>query len=96
MKIRILSEAQDEIFRIIGFYDEKAAGLGLDFVEELDRVWALLSHHPEIGTRFEGEVRRLLVQRFPFSVLYSIESDELVVLAIAHQRQKPGYWKDRR
>ena len=95
MRIRILSPAQDEISRIIDFYDQKAAGLGLEFLDELDKIWEALPAHPEIGARHSKDVRRIVLGRFPFVVLYSVESDEIVVHAVAHQRRRPGYWQNR-
>lgn len=95
MKLRILSPAQDEIFRVIDFYDGKAIGLGAEFVEELDRVLEFLRDHPGMGAPFQAETRRLLVRRFPLSVIYSTDEHEIVVIAIAHQSQEPGYWLGR-
>lgn len=95
MKIRILSPAQDEIHSIIRYYDDQAVGLGLDFIEELDEAWDLIREHPEIGARYHGEIRCLFLRRFLFAVLYSIEPNETVVHAVAHQRRRPGYWKER-
>ena len=95
MRIRILSPAQDEISRIIKFYDEKTAGLGHEFLDDLDNTWEALLEHPEVGARHSKNIRRVLLGRFPFVVLYSLEPDEIVVHAIAHQRQRPDYWKKR-
>ena len=86
MRIRILSPAQDEISRIIDFYDAKTAGLGLDFLDDLDRVWPALLEYPELGASHSRDVRRVVLRRFPFVVLYSIEPNEIVVHAVAHQR----------
>jgi len=95
VKIRILSPAQDEINRIIEFYDERAPGLGLEFLDELDQTWAALIDHPEVGARHSNDVRRIVLPRFPFVVLYSLEPGEIVVHAIAHQRRRPDYWRHR-
>ena len=96
MRIRILSPAQDEIFRIIGFYDERAAGLGLEFLDELEKTWAALLDHPEVGAWHSKGVRRVVLRRFPFTVLYSLTPDEIVVHAVAHQRRLPDYWRTRK
>lgn len=95
MKIRVLSPAQDEIRSIIRYYDDQEGGLGFDFIEELEEAWDLMREHPEIGARYDGDIRCLFLRRFPFAVLYSIERHETVVHAIAHQRRRPGYWQER-
>ena len=43
----------------------------------------------------EAELRRRLVRRFPFGILYRIEPEEIVIVAVAHLRRKPGYWRER-
>lgn len=93
MRISILSPAQDEISRIIDFYDAKKAGLGLEFLDELHRTWLALLEYPELGAPHSRDVRRVVLGRFPFVVLYSLEPDEIVVHAIAHQRRRPDYWR---
>jgi plasmid stabilization system protein ParE len=95
VKLRILSPAQDEIFRVIEYYDAKAIGLGAEFAEELDRVLDLLRANPEIGGPFGEETRRVLLRRFPFGLVYITELEELVILAVAHQSREPGYWRGR-
>jgi toxin ParE1/3/4 len=52
---------------------------------EVESAWPIL----------EGDVRRCLVNRFPYGVLYSVESDRVYVLALMHLHRRPGYWKDR-
>lgn len=48
---------------------------------------------PEIGMRADQIYRRLVLKRFPFNIIYRILSDEIRVIAVAHQNRKPGYWK---
>lgn len=95
MKIRILSPAQDEIHSIVRYYDDQAVGLGFDFLAELEEAWDLIGQHPQIGARYDRDIRCLFLRRFPFAVLYSIEPDETVVHAVSHQRRRPGYWQGR-
>jgi hypothetical protein len=44
---------------------------------------------------FEGECRKVRVERFPYSVIYRIKGDQLQIIAVAHMNRRPGYWKDR-
>ncbi|MFB6372821.1 MAG: type II toxin-antitoxin system RelE/ParE family toxin, partial [Bradymonadaceae bacterium] len=71
------------------------AGLGDDLVDEVERSLETLRHSPRIGTPLTGETRRFSLRRFPFHLVYTIDADVLVIVALAHQRRKPGYWKDR-
>ena len=77
------------------FYESASARLGLDFLDDIDHVIALLRNHPGLGQRVEKDLRRALLRRFPFSLIYAIESDAIVIVAVAHQSRRPGYWRDR-
>lgn len=55
----------------------------------------LIPRHPSGWHPLTPEIRRCRLRRFPYGVVYTIESGEGHVLAIAHQHRKPGYWKDR-
>jgi plasmid stabilization system protein ParE len=76
--------------------EEKATGLGLTFLDEIEKSTQRIVTNPMMYQRVGGEVRQATVTRFPYSILYAIEPDEKIrVLAIAHQKRRPGYWLDR-
>ena len=77
------------------FYEERAKGLGLAFLNEVEHAVTSILEHPNAGTVVGPDVRRRLVRRFPYGVLYRIESEGIVVVAIMHLKRKPGYWKRR-
>ena len=58
----------------------------------------LINSHPEIGepTSADRKTRRALVPRFPYQVVYRLRPDEIVIVAVAHLKRRPGYWKIRR
>ena len=51
--------------------------------------------HPESGPVTLGSIRRRLVRRFPYAILYTIEADHILIIAVMHGHREPGYWKDR-
>lgn len=77
------------------YYQSKASGLGIDYLSEIERAVDAIAESPYTWQILEGDLRRRLVRRFPFSVLYRIDPHEIVVIAVAHLRKKPGYWKKR-
>lgn len=79
-----------------GFYEDRVPRLGRDFLAEIERCFDLISAMPEAGQLIYGTFRRRLVMRFPYSVVYEILPDAILVVAIAHQSQRPGYWRQRR
>jgi plasmid stabilization system protein ParE len=95
MNSRFLGPAEEEFNAAIDFYEEQASGLGASFVAEVEHALETLLSTPQIGAPFDGDTRRILLRRFPFDVVYVVEPTEIIVVAIAHQRRKPGYWTDR-
>jgi plasmid stabilization system protein ParE len=64
-------------------------------MEELDRAVDMIVESPNRWPKFESGTRRYLMRRFPFMVIYRDKGDVIQVLAVAHARRKPGYWKRR-
>ena len=78
------------------FYESRMIGLGKSFAAEVERTIALVRDFPEAGSSVGRKLRRVLVARFPYSVVYRHEADSIVVVAVAHQRRRPGYWRRRK
>ena len=70
-------------------------GLGRRLFEEVRAAVRTLETYPEMGTPRNHGTRRILLARFPFDLVYIIEAESIVILALAHQRRRPGYWKGR-
>jgi toxin ParE2 len=95
MKIRFLSLANQEVDDAVRWYEAQAEGLSRDFLDELDRVVRLVRIYPLMAKQIEPEIRRLLFTRFPYSLIYGIDQETIVVIAVAHQHRQPRYWADR-
>jgi toxin ParE1/3/4 len=76
-------------------YDSRAPGLGRELVSEARRLIALLCAHPQIGEPLDKVHRRLPMRRFPLLLVYRVDSDLIRVIAVAHRRRRPGYWRHR-
>ena len=77
------------------FYEEQSEGLGLDFLEDVEHTIQSILAFPKSGRVISTNIRRRIVRRFPFDVLYAIHGDHIVIVAVAHLKRGPGYWKDR-
>jgi len=77
------------------WYSGHSALLGRAFLAELDRAIDSITEHPHRWPKFESGTRRYLMRRFPFMVIYREQGELIQVLAVAHARRKPGYWKRR-
>ena len=70
-------------------------GLGNDFLDDVQHAIDRLCEYPLAGETVALALRRMLLQRFPFSVVYAAEADLILVIAIAHHGRQPGYWQAR-
>ena len=94
--IRNVRAARKEFAAAVQWYEEQRPGLGAEFFEAVVQSTTLIQAQPEIGTPYpDHETRRVLVQRFPYQVVYRLTPDEIVILAVAHLKRRPGYWKNR-
>jgi toxin ParE1/3/4 len=88
-------KARAEFERSALFYDSKFPGLGLEFAIEVQAAVAFAFLHPEAGAPVADGFRRVVVRRFPYSVVYRSKADCIYIIAVAHQRRHPNYWNDR-
>jgi plasmid stabilization system protein ParE len=95
MKIEFHPEASAEFQEAAVYYEKEVPGLGRAFISEVERVAELIGAHPVIGNPIDETFRRVVLVRFPFSVIYCAESEKLLIVAVSHQRRKPGYWHGR-
>jgi plasmid stabilization system protein ParE len=96
MRISLTSDAEHELIEGALYYAREAnAELGQTFLSEFERSIELLLEHPKFGAVWRGVTRRLPLRRFPYSIVYELRDDEVRVLAVAHQRRRPGFWKGR-
>jgi plasmid stabilization system protein ParE len=102
MSFRVLGPAAREVERIARRYDAERAGLGSDFITELRSAYRLVAEDPGRHPRIKvpGTNRRFhryRLRRFrACAVIYEILSSETVVVAVAHGRRRPFYWKGRK
>ena len=88
-------EAEEEFLAAIDYYEDREVGLGYDFSAEVFAAIQNIVNYPDAWPVIEEDVRRCLVNRFPFSVLYSIEQSGIFILAVMHLRRHPDYWRHR-
>ncbi len=97
MKVILLDPAKDELNSTRDYYLQHASPqVAAAFITEFDNIMTLILERPEIGKTLSKRLRILTINKFPYSVIYRIVNDIIIVHAIAHQRRKPGYWAKRR
>jgi toxin ParE1/3/4 len=77
------------------FYEARRSGLGAIFTREIEAAIDRIVAAPEQFRFVEQDVRRCLAHVFPYGVLYTLEGDFILIVAVAHASRRPGYWQDR-
>ena len=88
-------EAADELNEAADVYEAKSPGLGARFIDEVDEGIDLLLEQPMLGSPWLEPARRWQLRSFPYTLAYRALDAELEILAVAHQRRRPGYWLGR-
>ena len=87
--------ASRELDEAADYYDLQSPGLGERFLDVVYGELEGLLEFPESSGVQLGQTRRLVLERFPYSVMYWTDGEIIAVSAIAHQSRRPGYWQDR-
>lgn len=88
--------AERELNDAAAYYERERVGLGMAFLDELERCIEYVLDHPEAAPLVGRRARRKLLSRFPYGLVYSIADDQLRILAIMNLKRRPFYWKRRK
>lgn len=95
MKVVFSEISKTELEDAISFYELEFEGLGKRFKTEIRSSIKRILRYPRAWPFEGGEIRKCLMSKFPYKILYSIEEDHLFIIALAHQHRRPDYWIDR-
>jgi hypothetical protein len=96
MMIEILQSAQEEIELAFLFYESQKRGLGFEFLEAIESSYHHILSNPKAWAVLHLKsktFRRCFLRRFPYGLIYAIEKEKLLVIAVMHLARKPGYWR---
>ncbi len=98
--VRFDERALDELFEAAAWYESEQRGLARRLLDEIDALLPRLSAHPSAFTRLPDtspdlEIRRALLNRFPYGVVFIELEQEIRVIAVEHTKRRPYYWRDR-
>jgi toxin ParE1/3/4 len=88
-------DADAEIIEAARYYELHKPGLGSDFLWEVERGLDQISMNPEAAQRIARRVRRKPSWRFPYNLIYAVYPDRIRIVACAHQKRRPFYWRKR-
>ena len=99
-RIRLEPEAREEFLAAAEWYRERSAAVARRFVDEVERAIGEIRSDPEIWPLAPQvaqalRARRVLLRKFPYALVFVLLGDEIRIVAVAHGRRRPGYWKSR-
>jgi toxin ParE1/3/4 len=95
MKLEIHPEAADETAEAALFYNRRDVEVSRRFRTEVYAAIERARSQPLVYRVFEDDLRKVRVERFPYSVIFRLTADTMQVLAVAHGSREPGYWRQR-
>ena len=93
--VHYLLPAENELLDAARYYEIQVSGLGMRFMSAVDAAVADIGSNPERWPLIRNGVRRRLLPRFPYALLYRVDHDEVVILAVMHLSRRPNYWTTR-
>ena len=94
-KLSIRKEAEADISEAYQYHEDCRAGLGPAFMISIDESISRIERNPRQYKIVGKKIRRALVKRFTYGVFYTLNEDEIIVLAVAHARRNPKHWQSR-
>lgn len=94
-KVIIRPEAENDLREAFSWYEDKRLGLGYDFLLQIDAALRLIERNPEIHSSEYKETKKHLIKRFPYKIIYLVEKEKIIVLAVMHGKRSPDLIKKR-
>ena len=94
MKVRFLEVAQQELDEAVAYYNAEVAGLGEAFLLEALSALDRIQHFPDAWHPLSKTTRRCRLRRFPYGVVYRLDDEGILIVAVANLHRQPDYWRD--
>lgn len=91
-RARFLAPARREFLAQVAYYQKETPGLGARFTAAVEAATARALAFPLTGSAISKNTRRVFVYDFPFAVIYRVQPDGILVVAVAHHSRRPEYW----
>jgi plasmid stabilization system protein ParE len=95
MRVRLHPEARAELREARRWYDERSSLSATAFAHAVDNAVSRILEGPTQYPLADHRTRKFVLQRFPFNIFYLPVESEIVIVALAHQKRRPGYWSSR-
>ena len=95
MRCEFARAAREEFFDSIEYYELQQPGLGLTFSEQVQATIERVMEFPDGWTPLDNTFHRCLIKQFPYALIYTVESQVLIIAAVMNLHRKPDYWRNR-
>lgn len=94
-ELLVRPEAESDMLEAHAWYEDKKPGLGAQFLQSIESGLEAIRRYPLACAKVEGEVRRVLLKRFPYGIFYVVDGERISILACLHAKRRPGLWRPR-
>lgn len=94
-KVIIRPESENDLKEAFSWYEDKRLGLGYDFLLQVDVGLRFIERNPEIHPIEYKGIRKHIIKRFPYKIIYLVEEENIIVLAVIHGKRSPDLIKER-
>jgi len=95
MKIDVIAVAEQEFFEAVEYYNDQRPGLGYEFAAEITNTMKRIVDFPKAWSEISAKTRRCLTNKFPFGIIYQLNEDTILVIAIMNTNRDPIHWQIR-
>ena len=95
MRVTFHPHARAEFRTSRNWYHERSSLSAFAFAQTVANAISRISDAPNTFPLADHGTRKFVLQRFPFNIFYRISETQIVIVALAHQKRRPGYWSDR-
>ncbi|MBI5483466.1 MAG: type II toxin-antitoxin system RelE/ParE family toxin [Deltaproteobacteria bacterium] len=88
-------DARAELAEASHYYEDRVPGLGQALIDDVEKAVSEIVVHPNACGRVSKNLRRKVLNRFPYGLIYAVETDRIRIVAIAHHKRRPEYWRYR-
>ncbi|MBS1624266.1 MAG: type II toxin-antitoxin system RelE/ParE family toxin [Bacteroidetes bacterium] len=91
-----LVEAAAEAEQALQYYKDINLELSEDLLNKIESTIGLITHNPLLFQKITRQYRKANLERFPYQIIYHVKNETIVIVALAHHKQKPNYWRKRK
>jgi plasmid stabilization system protein ParE len=94
-RVTFHDDARAELAEASHYYEDRVPGLGQALIDDVEKGVGEILEHPNACERVSKNLKRKVLNRFPYSLIYAVEKDRIRIMAIAHHKRRPEYWRYR-